>query len=81
MIPFKVTEADQSNSIPSWIKYSLPSGESFYNISEGSKAKGLTSQQIYEREFFELCFDKVENDSFKEIQDDKKTTSKLKGVF
>jgi hypothetical protein len=81
LVPFKTIDADQSGGTPTWIKYGLPSGESFINTNKDAKIKGLTSSEMYEKEFFELCFSKVDNDSFKKIQDGKETTKKLKGLI
>lgn len=87
LVPFKTTGADESTAIPNWIKYSLPTGESFYNINSSAKTipgmNCLTSKEIYEKEFFELCFneDKIKSEEMKEIQKDKKEIKKLKGMI
>jgi hypothetical protein len=87
LVPFKTIDADSSKPAPNWIKYGLDSGETFYNVN--SKAKKipsstcLTSSQIFEKEYFELCFseEKVNNENLKSAMDDKSTTKKLKGVI
>ena len=78
LVPFKTVAADEG--VPNWIKYALPTGESFCNINSKSKAKGLTSKQLYDLEYFELAM-KTDNEQFKAIQEDKKETKKLKGVI
>lgn len=87
LVPFPTIDADKSKGAPDWIKYGLESGECFYNVN--SKAKKipsstcLTSNEIFEKEYFELCFspENVENELLKDIVSDKKITKKLKGVI
>ena len=67
-------------TFPNWIKYALPSGESFCNINSKSKAKGYTSQQLYDLEYFELAM-KTSDEGFNAIQKDKEETKKLKGLI
>jgi len=84
LMPFKTIDADKGGGAPNWIKYGLDTGDSFYNVN--SKAKKipsstcLTSPEIYDKEFFELCF-KSDNNKVKELQEDKTITKKLKGVI
>ena len=42
-----------------------------------------TSKEIYEKEFFELCFkeEQIKSVEIKEIQNDKKEIKKLKGMI
>lgn len=82
LVPFKTVAADGTveGGIPNWIKYALPSGESFCNINSKSKAKGYTSQQLYDLEYFELAM-KTSDEGFNAIQKDKEETKKLKGLI
>jgi hypothetical protein len=84
LVPYKTVDADKSGGAPDWIKYMFETGETFYNINCKSKkipsATCLTSEEIYNKDFFELCFNS-KNDKLKEIQEEKTTTKKLKGVI
>jgi hypothetical protein len=87
LIPFKTIDSDRKGGAPDWIKYGLESGETFYNVNLKAKkipsAVCLTSKEIFDKEFFELCFsaEKVKNESFKNIQEQKTEIKKLKGVI
>ena len=78
LVPFKTVAADEG--VPNWIKYALPTGESFCNINSKSKAKGYTSKQLYDLEYFELAM-KTDDEGFKAIQKDKEETKKIKGLI
>jgi hypothetical protein len=78
LVPFKTVAADEG--VPNWIKYALPTGGSFCNINSKSKAKGYTSKQLYDLEYFELAM-KTDDEGFKAIQKDKEETKKIKGLI
>lgn len=87
LVPYKTIDADQSSQFPSWIKYGISNAETFYNVNSDAKtiktAVCLTSQQIYEKEFFELCFneEKLKNEVIKEKIENTKTVNKIKGLI
>jgi hypothetical protein len=86
LVPFKTVDADP-DGIPNWIKYEHE-GSVFYNTNSKAKTINdspvfLTSFQIYEKEFFELCFaeERVKSANLKARQEDKKVTKKIKGLI
>lgn len=87
LIPFKTLDVDSGNQIPSWIKYGLDTGESFYNVNADAKvlkgSQNLTSKEIFDLEFFELAFpeNKVKNEKLKEAQKEKEEIKKMKEVI
>jgi hypothetical protein len=87
LVPFKTVGADDSKGAPDWIKYASDTGEIFYNVNSQAKtipqSVVLTSAEMYEKEFFELCFDesRIKSEPMKEIVADKKTTKKLRGII
>jgi len=87
LVPYKTVDADKSGQFPSWIKYSTPEGDIFYNVNSDAKTvpsmNCLTSEEIYKKEFFELCFkeEKLKNEKLKEKIENTKTVNKIKGLI
>jgi ribosomal protein S27E len=85
LVPFKTLDADKSGQIPSWIKYGTPDGDVFYNVNAESKTlKGslsLTSEKIYDLEYFECVFTSAKNKNLEKACGEKTEIKKLKGVL
>jgi hypothetical protein len=85
MVPFKTVAADDSSETPAWIKYQASDTDFFYNVAAGAKkipgSICLTSQEIFEKEYFELCFSAPKNKKMEEVVKEKKEVKKLKGMI
>lgn len=88
LVPFRTVDADSSSATPSWIKYQIDeTKETFYNVNKSAKviksAQNLTSCEMREKEYFELCFsdEKIKNETLKAKVEDRKITKKLKSVL
>lgn len=85
LAPFRAIDAEKSDNPPNWIKYSTPEDDTFYNINSEAKTIPnticLTSQQIYDLEYFECIFPNAKNKNLANASNEKEEKKKLKNII